>query len=376
MNEFNKFNTKRNCILDDCDQFNLSIDDNIVPKISVLSYIIQLNLYNLNILDLITIAKYIPINEQITGLQFNYLRNVFIIERGKTNKKNCFYNQLTMYIKLKNSSIKKLKLFNKGKCHICGCKNEDEVSETINILLTNLTNFNINITEPLFPYKNFAITKDNFIISSNNNIIGYIKNINNSQNKNSQQLIYISGERVVFYNLKNKSYLISFKFHQNKYKHIYNTNGEKIGLIDKKYNIIDLNEGNLNDSIEKELISYNFSKKYNNIQLISKEICLLNSYVHLNVCINKKKLFEWLKQRNYHVSYEPLIFHALKLFYYTNKEKNIYEGRCKCDKIKCDCDKSTCIICGNGCLLFYGFKDINTRDTVFKFIKEQLTKIM
>lgn len=226
---------------------------------SVISYVITTNIKFTDI-DLLVLAEYLTIKDNLIGLKFIYNRGNKRIFKGqfKDDNRDGFFNQLTLLINRDNTSYK-IKLFIGGKIHICGLKNENIIDDIISDI--------------------FSI----------------------------------------------------FKF--------------KINNIE-------------------------------NIQVVSKDIILLNKKFKIGHCVDKEKLYSILLNYNYRVYYEPLIYHGLKIFYYINDEYSS-DGICYCTteniKNKCTCRRVTIIVFSNGSILLYGSKNNNDCEIIYNWLISMFT---
>lgn len=353
-------------------------------EISVLSYIANLNI-SLTSVDILLLATFLEIDETILGVELNYLRGVKIIRKGLQFKnKNNFYNQLTLYINFtfKEKNIqRKVKIFIGGKIHVCGCQNEEEIKIIFSILKNIFSKVNVDKKIDLFPLGQLIIDSDDFIYTPDDNkVIGIV---------NSNGQVYINGELVspIEDVINNKRYelWLANKLVNGK-RNIYDNSGNLIGFEIKKNRKREYNGAPFifNGDIKERLI-YNLDDKVKNMQLNDLEVILLNSYYQIKAFIDKQKLKEYLQNLNYHVSYEPLIYHALKIMYYFGENSD--NGKCNCFKLiktddnkdklkkeypKCTCIKTTSIVSSNGSVLLYGFRSLEQRNHVFDWLNNHI----
>jgi TATA-box binding protein (TBP) (component of TFIID and TFIIIB) len=310
-------------------------------SLTTMSCILDIN-SKIRSIDLLLLATYLELNESIVGLYLNYLRGVVIIKKGDIIcRETGFYNQLALNIVLKNGKSKKVKIFSKGKVHICGCKSYQEIEEIYYIIEKYLKNFKMELDVEYYPVGNLIIDKNNFIYNTkDNSVFGLISNKD----------VYFHGYIVKPY--KN-SYWCAVK---GNIKNISNNNGEHIGYIDQKTNEfiseqhehVVLAEDGLEDLYEKLNINIGDDMKLNDIKII-----LCNAKLKLGKNINKDVLSASLKKEGYHIFYEPVIYHALKLYHYFGETSE--KGKCKCKEL-CYCNKGTVLISSNGTILLYGFR--------------------
>ena len=92
----------------------------------------------------------------------------------------------------------------------------------------------------------------------------------------------------------------------------------------------------------------------------------MNYMCKLNCMLNKDKLYLLFKYNGFLCNYEPNIYHGMKIIYYFNNEKN--SKQCLCNENKCVCIKTTSILCSNGNILFYGFRNKKQVDLLYNTV--------
>lgn len=352
-------------------------------NISVLSFIVDIGI-PLNTIDILVLGNFLELNEVILGIELNYLRGVKKIRKGVIfNNKDNFYNQLTLLISFPIFGIKvqrKIKIFTGGKVHVCGCQHQDEINIMFQILYDIINKFQIRKKVELFPIGPLILDSEDYIYNPlNNKIIGLVKS-----NSESEQDIYIQGEKVVYTEFSHTVYKdcfwISEKFNIKGIKIIFDLTGHKVGFQKKNQPPEITEKPQQTYEIIEEEFRFDFQDRINEMNLKKIDIILLNSYYQIKIKLNKKKLKELLERDNYHVFYEPLIYHALKLMYYFGP--NAKNGKCLCSKTEycsktdnnpsskkvCSCIKTTTMISSNGSVLLYGFKSLEQRDEVFSIL--------
>merc|ERR1711991_1136912 len=94
------------------------------------------------------------------------------------------------------------------------------------------------------------------------------------------------------------------------------------------------------------------------------ETVLINSNFSCNYIINRNKLFDLFKFKyNIHALYDPCSYPGIQCKFYYNKNKQIQDGLCKCDK-KCTSKNKVCSIISfmifrTGSVLIVGHCDEN-----------------
>lgn len=277
---------------------------------SVISYVITTNIKFTDI-DLLVLAEYLTIKDNLIGLKFIYNRGNKRIFKGqfKDDNRDGFFNQLTLLINRDNTSYK-IKLFIGGKIHICGLKNENIIDDIISDIFS-IINIEFNSNIKTYIYNKQIVDEKGYVYDNNMKLIG---------------------------------------FHEIILK--YDKNGYEIRPFKFKINNIE------------------------NIQVVSKDIILLNKKFKIGHCVDKEKLYSILLNYNYRVYYEPLIYHGLKIFYYINDEYSS-DGICYCTteniKNKCTCRRVTIIVFSNGSILLYGSNNNNDCEIIYNWLISMFT---
>ena len=107
-------------------------------------------------INIIDIAKYLPLDDAIIGIKLVYAGGTSSIIRGvakMSKKKKDFYNQVTFTIRLpintfgnsrledKTSILASCKIFHNGTLHVTGTRTLEEATNASNLLLHRLRNF-------------------------------------------------------------------------------------------------------------------------------------------------------------------------------------------------------------------------------------------
>ena len=195
-------------------------------------------------INIIDIAKYLPIDETIIRIKLVYAGGSSTIIRGlakNSKKKKDFYNQVTFTLRLpvpeeiheNGSIIVSCKIFHNGTLHITGTHNLIEARLAANILINKLCSLKGARVISIDKNVPFLKSHDNVLFSTKGDIIGW----------NNEEIIYLKNEYVKLDTLvfelseeeadekddeRRVPVFVSFKWIANK-KNIYNLDGDKIG---------------------------------------------------------------------------------------------------------------------------------------------------
>ena len=204
-------------------------------------------------INIIDVAKYLPIDEIIIGIKVVYAggNSSIIRDVAKMSKKaKDFYNQVTFTIRLPfgdtegfcgetPSRLVSCKIFHNGTLHITGTNCLEEATKASNLLLERLKKLNdrkmISIRNDV-PY---LLAHDHLLYNSTGRNIGWINLINKeASTKDSQTKIYLKTEYVVLEQLDVQNEIhdttdpfyvfVSAKCADNRRK-IYTLDGDEIG---------------------------------------------------------------------------------------------------------------------------------------------------
>jgi hypothetical protein len=138
---------------------------------------------------------------------------------------------------------------------------------------------------------------------------------------------------------------------------------------------------------QDELLYYVFKELNKNLQpLLTKkltvglkniETVLINSNFTCNFFIDRSKFYNKLKYKyDLHVLYDPCSYPGIQCKFYYNKNKEIQDGVCNCEK-KCSkkmkkCREISFMVFRTGSVLIVGHCDINILNIIYKFLKNVL----
>ena len=194
-----------------------------------------------NQVNIIDVAKYLPLDDVIIGIKLVYSGGNSIIIRGiskQSKKKKDFYNQVTFtmrlplkLLKMKNPYVREhrndsilisCKVFHNGTLHITGTHSLEESQLITNLLLERLVKFKGIKMITLNNAVSFLNSFDNLIFSVDGRIIGW----------NNGDLIFLNTEyvnlEVISFECKQYEVFVSSKW-VNKKKTIYSLGGDIIG---------------------------------------------------------------------------------------------------------------------------------------------------
>ena len=246
-------------------------------------------------LNIIDIAKYLPLDEVVIGIKLVYAGGLSSIIRGvakMSKKKKDFYNQVTFTIRLpmtelpecsqrpdqKSSILISCKIFHNGTLHITGTHNLDEAQLCANLLISRLRTFKgacfISIN-PDFP---ILTSYDNLLFSSKGENIGWVG-----------PSLTMNGEYVVLDNLelddKSWAVLVSSKWVNNR-KSLYTVEGELIGKRILKFNL----------DITRRHFEVKFGYLYSGHKIVGKEVIeFVDDYT--NILDRTEKNVEYFKEK-------------------------------------------------------------------------------
>lgn len=354
--------------------------------------------------DLVNIAKFITINEIILGLKFKM--GDFFIKKGICNNKNCFANQVTLILNLKEKKVN-VKIFSNGRLHITGCTSKDNALEVKKLLEEE---FN-KITKNILCKSDFTIDPNGillaksdentkFIYSRNYKCIGiYIKD------DQGQSVYIIKGSDRCYFN-KEKNALISQKNNGNYTYSIFDLDGNKIGekklclfsskkvfyknkSIDVFYDpvsdsellisgknvigkyIYDIYDSSCDKSIinSDNLIWITENKDLKNFD---PEIYSAMFSFNLGISIDRQLLFKKLIENGYITKFDPNKYSGVNWSLKLIKENEIV-GKCDCKK-KCICNTISIMIFQSGNVICSGIKNEDNINLVHSYINSQIKK--
>ncbi len=311
-------------------------------------------------INLINVAKYISIDEELIGLKFNYENEIII--RGcyqkitKFKKKavttKSFSNQISFVFNNNNHNVN-VKLFINGSAHITGCKTSNESYDVYFKLINKLKSYSTSEHKKLI--------RDNNGVLLDNNMYIYTET--------KKQIMGIKSKS--FYIINNKRYNTCHYENTIIYKgcNVLNLDGDEIGVIERKNkkNILNINKQNLLyinpdnniiiDYIPEFIISENIG-----INDVNININCINFNFQINSTIDREKLLKSLEIKGYLCKFKPCNHPGinLKLKMLMINDNDYFDkenfGLCKCEK-ECFCTNVTIMIFESGKILCMGLKN-------------------
>lgn len=375
------------------------------PKISTVTMTTSMPNCQLNLTN---IGKYLPIDECIYGLKYNYAKlsvtkgsysttvykKAKLKDLSKINSK-LFYNQITLIVNNSGNHVN-VKLFANGSLHLTGCKTIEEGVAVTTIVYNKLKALdNCNDTILLTKDHNgVLLDKDNLVYSyatdnASYQIIGHYDELKSCYiiNKReyeidpvtkmfiakrvgtgrSRSILNLSGQPI------GSSKIVLLKNKTKFYKRNGNTfQDDQTGYI--FYNdstIIGKTETSIDESLltrckdGKNVFEINYScnpfithSPFDQSEIVTSVNCI-NVYFTIPFQINRSKLYELLIGLNYICKYKPECYSGVKYIYKMPMGTTIgseTSGHCTCSA-KCTCSNITFLIFQSGNIIATGFKD-------------------
>jgi len=378
-------------------------------------------------INIIDIAKYLPLDDVIIGIKLVYAGGTSSIIRGvakMSKKKKDFYNQVTFTIRLpintfgnsrledKTSILASCKIFHNGTLHVTGTRTLEEATNASNLLLHRLRNFTGMKMISLVEKMPFLATHDNLLYDVKGATIGWYTTEENS-NSNT---IYLKNEYVSLDNLllgEDKFPVFVSNKWTNNTKHIYTLDGEHLGKrilyfnqdiarrhFDVKFGYI--YAGNkivgkevteyeenylqiLKDSeyyrkylVEKKLLIHRFNS-FNDGEVpqdfVVDDFCthMINMFFKAPFKICRKRLHKTFLNNGYYSRFDPsnaavnLRFHYNPVTMADPKERGkcslVHERTCNCKDISVSCFNS-------GKMNITGLATLDQGQIVYDFLKD------
>jgi len=370
-------------------------------------------------LNLLTIGKYLDIDEDIIGLKYNnafkgeYSTTIYKKSKQKNIEKinkDLFYNQISMIVRLDDRDIN-VKLFANGSLHLTGCKKEEDATNVALLIYRKLQEIRQKQHLVFLVKDNNGVylDKDDVIYSINTtNLIGFKKDGRYIIDKKEYSVENIDG----------RSCFIVVKEETRRMRSIYSMDGEHVGylqveLLKDNKKLYTKNGEIFYDKVNKLLfynnthiigkLNYVFFKNEehdyvgtNNdcVELVynvnpfiqmpetmpcDKDLILANNIfdasIHcINICfslkykINRQKLYERLMRDTYICKYRPESYSGIKLIFKIRDFKNAVnelDGRCTCS-YKCICTNVTFLIFQSGNVIASGFKSFDNISNILE----------
>ncbi len=225
---------------------------------------------NMNIID---IAKYIPLDQAIVGVKLVYAGGQSVILRGiakASKKKKDFYNQVTFMIRLpRNGSVPPFlascKLFHNGTLHLTGTRTLQEATLCSNILADRLRALSGALLIEVQPDPPFLLTYDNLLLSADGNYIG-------CSTSSDHSTFQLNGQHVVLDYLSETHPVFVARKWKDARKEVYSMDGVKIADKEVVFHV----------DCTRKSFDVKFGCVYSSGRLVGREIIKFTHEVDLN----------------------------------------------------------------------------------------------
>lgn len=345
-------------------------------------------------IDLFNISKYIPIDQDILGIKYDFGGKCMVRGGYGTSKmtKSNFYNQVSLM--MRNCSTKggvlNVKLFGNGAVQMTGCKSTENALVAMSKLRQSLVNI-CKETEEIMLSKDdngIYIDKDNFVYSTKyKRVIGYKTDV------------YMIGNKAYTIDEKTGMFISCKKNHgvaeivdfdgvvvgtkrlkiSKGVKRIYKNNvstrtiddvvffsNENVTIVLGHYVYKMKNDKWKNDTqVQKsldEVLLHEYTKSPfygvapEQQEKFDVQIHCGNVTFDLKRTIDRQFLTEEFLKRKYICKFNPQIYAGVKLTFKIPVDSKTLDGLCKCNN-KCTCGKVTFLIFHSGKVIATGFKD-------------------
>lgn len=369
-------------------------------------------------IDLFNISKYIPIDENIVGIKYNYggkciLRGAYSTcknknDRSKMTKCN-FYNQISLLMRKGSMGTCNMKLFGNGAVQMTGCKSKDEAVVVMQILYKSLVKMREETEEIMLSKDSNGVyvDKHDFVYGTKNKrVIGYktsndaymIENKAYTIDKKTGLFISCKKAHGVQEVLDFDGQLVGTKCLKvsNGVKRVYKNNSstriiddivffsnENVSIV-LGHNIYRMKNDDWEKNIKEhqsrdDVLLYDYRKdafygcvpddpRYN------VQIHCGNATFDLKQTIDREALSKAFLREDYLCKYNPQIYAGVKLTYKMPLRYCANDGLCKCNN-KCTCSKVTFLIFHSGKVIVTGFKDESQMSPVITSFKEIVKRI-
>lgn len=369
--------------------------------------------------NLIDMAKYAPLDEEIIGIKLSYGKQH--IHRGNTKVSKHFLNQITLALRLPpdHKRLLSCKIFHNGHFHITGVNNLDEAQIAAQVLVNKLYNLQgfsrINLKTLPKPFDSILCSHDDLLFSASGECIGAIVFDDDQHVKKITMRNEIVEPGTLLGADGNKVWIfITQKWGDKKIKTMYSFNGDIIGTrrldmdvyISKRHFDVTLGYVYVKDQIVgKEIVEmvegwedkmhqnnryrlYMKEKSYvlhpfQGVQRTNGEheltitpdnlvIDMMNVNFNASIHVSKVKLHETFLRHDLDSTYESGSSLGCNLRFMSNPSTvgTANEGRCICTSVRsCSC-KGIFVACyPSGAVSIKGVKSMEQAELASNFIK-------
>ena len=353
-------------------------------------------------LNIIDIAKYLPLDDSIVALKLLYAGSSFAVLRGiaklSSKKKKYFLNQVTITLRFgKMNMIVSCKIFHNGTIHITGTHNLDEALEVYNIIYSKLKKLSGLKFIKIQPDLMYLCSMDNLIYNHQGDIVGW----------KTDSKIVVSNEEVQIHFYNDKQYFFSSVWKQNK-KNIYSLEGKKVGwkelvfdtfkyikkyykveygLIYFKNQIIGKEKVYLQESVDYDKMNFFIQQKfvlhsfdYKTIETDktreSFNIHMINGYFKAPFQLSKLKLHNKLLEDGYYSRFDSCSSSSVNLRYHLDPNNGENKGICLYEnKATCLCKDISISFFASGKINVTGLSNMDQTSVLYNFICKLLDDI-
>jgi len=373
-------------------------------------------------LNLLSIGKYLDVDEEIIGFKFNnafkgdYSTTIYKKSKHKNIdkiNKDLFYNQISLIVRVEGRDIN-VKLFGNGSLHLTGCKEKGDAATVAFIIYNKLQSiarkqhliflvkdnngvyldkndviYSIN-TKELIGYKQngrYIIDKKEYCVESIDDTSYFIavkeetrriRSIHNMDGDNvgylqvellkdnkklytkNGEIFYDKVNKLLFYNNTNIIGKLNYVFYENKTE-----SKDELDVVEMNYNV--------NPFIQMPTdMPYDKGIDYANT-FFDASIHCINICFSLKYKINRQKLYERLMRDTYICKYRPESYSGIKFIFkirdFQGGDGGVFDGKCTCS-FKCICTNVTFLIFQSGNVIASGFKSY---DNITRILESFLT---
>lgn len=377
-------------------------------------------------INIIDIAKYLPLDDQVIGIKLVYAGSKSVILKGNTKlskKKKDFLNQATISLNILDNLVS-CKIFHNGTIHITGTHNLDEAKYIYECLYKKLINLSGLKMIKIVPNVEYLCSLDGLLYNTSGDIIGWKNgssiNLNNeyvvldylytncksckrycnctpdkdttdTQDKipvfmsvelkhNKKNIYSINGELVGHKELVFDDFKYLKKYYTIKYNHIYFKN-QIIG----KEKIFIYDDSLLQDQLEcvKYFISNGLVLHKFDYQDINREktddsfnIHMINGYFKIPFKLCKSKLHKRLLDLGYYSRFDPCMSSSVNLRYHLDPKKEIHEQDGICtreNKAACRCKDVSVSLFSSGKVNITGIPKFEYSNFMYESVYKLIT---
>ena len=321
-------------------------------------------------INIIDIAKYLPLDEEVIGIKLVYAGGLSRIVRGcakLSDKDKDFLNQVTITVRLRvdpdpvKSVIASCKVFHNGKVHITGSHSRPEAATVANLLVTRFMRLRVSRMIDMRPDLPFLASLDNIIFSSAGEMIGWhhlekiylhkhfveVETLTVSDTnypvfvsrkwiEQAKCIFTLDGELIGEKRLSVKNNMVRRSF-EVKFGMVYYNNRiigtEQVTLKDDAARILNSSKV-YRDAIHQNHLLPHFGRATHGdleLKLVDESeftVCMINKYFHAPFSVNREKLHKTFLENGYYSRFDTCSNAAVNLrFHYIYAQGPKNDGR-------------------------------------------------